>query len=948
MRFSRAAMLSLCALASLAVNAFGQVSLGTLRGTVTDSSAAVVPNASIVVKEPATGVEVRRLTTDTQGNYEVADIKPGTYTLTCEAAGFKLATVDQILMEMGQIRRVDVTLTVGAPTQEVVTVIAGAALIDTESGTISGKYSNKTHQDVPLVDTYPSPSSTLTTLPGIQGGSGSFGGLRASGQGTAQIAEGFDGINNDSSQANNSEFFEEVGATTVNAPADSERIANVDLVTKRGQNAIHGMAYYKVFSSGLMARNFFAARRTPYLEHEWEIEAGGPIIRNRMFMFGTWFSERIPLGSFDTATVPTADMRNGVFTSVIKDPLTGQAFANNTIPQSRMSSVALKFQQGYYPLPTVAGLTNNYPFEFRFNSDLYKYDGLLFRLDHNFTAKNSFTARWLLRSSPYVLENGLPSLVWTRDRNHQQWVAGDTHVFSPSLVNTIRLGYSRDFLEDGKTTAGVTPPDGSKVLTETGLQGSNPGGLTGQGFPSISITGFTTLANVAGGINTDNHAYTIDESITKAFGRHVWKSGAMYQLQDQFSGALPNYGSFTFDGSLSGNAYADFLLGAPRSSSRINPLINRRQHAGDLGMYTEDTFKVNKKITLQYGLRWDYYPSPTYDDGLMYNFDLNTGNVLVPANTISKVSPLFPKTIPVTTGNPVTRSDTRNFRPRVSFAYRMTSSLVLRGGYGSFSERLSLFQRVNGAGPFQISETYQNNAGQVPQFLFPNPYPTDLTLATVPSQSVTSLPGQTDNGTIHQFNVTIEKEIARTGLRASYVGTRGRGLNYSLNVNIPPPSLVPFTTARRPYAQLVTVTSYRADGASHYDSLELETKRRAGSLTFDVNYSYQTNQNNFSDLENPYDVLSHWSNDQYTRRHYAVGTVIWTIPVGFGPAVALSCAEASGTGVRKLAVVLDQLPGDGHVLFPLILRIEPIQHRRERGIAGPGGRPGQCAGRADL
>ncbi len=783
---------------------------------------------------------------------------------------------------MGQIRRIDVALEVGSTTRETVTVTAGSAVIDMESGTISGEYTIKQHADVPLVDTYPSPSSMLTTLPGMQGGSGSFGGLRAVGQPTSQIAEGFDGINNDNSQANNSEFFQEVHATTVNAPADSERIASVDLITKRGQNDIHGMAYYKLFSSGLMARNFFAPRRTPYLEHEWQVEAGGPIRKNRTFIYGTWFSERIPLGSFSTATVPTSAIRNGIFAGAVKDPLTGQPFPNNTIPASRINPVSEAFQQSYYPLPNVGGLTNNYQFEFPFNSDLYKYDALLFRLDHNLTAKNSIYVRWLQRTSPYVLNDGLPGLVWTRYRDHQQWVLGDTHVFSSSLVNTLRLGLSSDYVVDGQTEAGITPPNGADVLTQTGLQGSNPSGLTGQGFPTISITGFTTLQNDPGGVNTNNHAYTADESFTKTFGRHVWKSGITYQDQVQATGAIPNYGSFSFDGSLSGNAYADFLLGVPRSSSRVNPLINRSEHAGELGVYSEDTFKVNRNLTVEYGLRWDYYVAPTWDDGLMYNFEMSTGQVIVPSAALAKVSPLFPKTIPVVAGNAVPRSDAHNFRPRASVAYRLSPSLVLRGGYGEFTDRLALFTLLNSSGPFQISETYQNNAGQVPQFLFPDPYTSNLALATLPSQSVTALPPQTVNGVLRQFNVTLEKEISAIGLRASYIGIQGRNLPYSLNVNIPPPSTIPFNVSERPFPQVVGVTAYRFDGSSHYNSLQLEAKRRVASLTFDINYSWQVNLNNFSDLENPYDVLSHWANDSQTQRQYAVGTVIWQLPVGTG------------------------------------------------------------------
>lgn len=572
-------------------------------------------------------------------------------------------------------------------------------------------------------------------------------------------------------------------------------------------------------------------------------------------------------------------MRDGVFSGTVKDPLTGQPFPGNIIPQSRISPVSAYFQNSYYPLPNVAGATNNFRLQSPFPSDLYRYDGLLFRVDHNFTSKNSLFASWFQRTSPYVLSSGVPNLFWTRFRNHQQFSAGDTHVFSPNLVNTFKFGLGWDHVVDGQTEAGKTPPDGAQLLAQSGLQGSNPSGLTGQGFPTISVTGFTTLSNPAGGVSQNVHTYTADESITRTFARHVWRSGILYQEAVNAVVPQPNYGSFSFDGSLSGNAYAEFLLGAPRSSGRTNPLGNRTSYAVTLGAYSEDTFKISKTITLEYGLRWDYAGTPRWSDHLTYNFDLTSGNVVVPSEAVSKVSSLFPSNIKVVGGDAVAKASLHNFRPRASIAYRLTPTLVLRGGYGAFTD-FSTF--ANNASPFQISESYQNNAGQTPQFLFPNPYPSNLALSLVPGQSVTAIPAQAVSGIRHVFNVTLEKELAHFGLRASYIGIQGRDLPYSLNINIPRPSTTPFTNASRPFPQFINVTQYRLDGKSHFNALQLETKRRYGNLTVDLNYSFQSNLNNYSDLENPYDVLSHWTNVSQTRRQYAVGTVVWTIPVGSG------------------------------------------------------------------
>lgn len=870
---------------------WSQASLSTLRGAVTDPSGSATPGAQISLKDPITGAEVRGAKTDAAGNYELIDLKPGEYKLACTLAGFKPFVADHVLLDAGQVRRIDIPLAVGQPTQEI-TVSAGAAVIETESGTIGGELGKKQIEDAPMIDTYPSPSVLLTMMPGIQGGTGGLAGLRISGQSSSQQSEGFDGVTNDlgGGNSNNPSFFSEVTAITVNAPAESSRLAYHNLTTKSGSNEFHGVAFYKIYSSGLMARNFFAAQRTPYLEHAWEMDLSGPIVKNKTFFYATWYSERIPLGSLVTSTVPTATMRSGNFAgrTTIKDPLNNyQPFPGNVIPANRVSPVSQGLQDLLYPLPARNASdayysVNNNPWVFPHASDLFRGDWPMVRVDEQISSKNQLYARWLMRRTPYILQNGLPTELWTRWRDNQQWAVVDTHIISPSLVNTLRLGLSREYITDGNTVEGVTPADGSKILSQVGLMGSNPGSTTGQGLPSISISGLTSLATPSGGVQSNNYIYTLDDSISKTIGRHVLKFGGVYQTFTQFTGVIPNYGSFSFDGSMTGLSYADFLLGIPRQSTRLAPLSNRTEHAGEAGFFAQDSFKVNRNLTVGYGLRWDYFVSPTYDDRLMYTFDPASRSVVIPEEALSHVSPLYPANIPVTSGNVTPRSDRGNFRPRLSFAYRLAPKLVVRGGYGAFTERIGYFGLVNGGGPFQIAETYQNQGEQPVLFQFPNPYPASLASAIVPSQSVIAFPSQVNNGTIHQFNLSLEREIAGMGLRASYIGTRSRGMNYSLNVNLPEPSLVPFTTSRRPFANLVNVTEYRSDGSANYNALQLEAKRRAGNLTFDAHYTWQKNLYNYADLENPYDVTSHWTNETATRRKYFVGSVVWRLPVGRG------------------------------------------------------------------
>jgi hypothetical protein len=222
-----------------------------------------------------------------------------------------------------------------------------------------------------------------------------------------------------------------------------------------------------------------------------------------------------------------------------------------------------------------------------------------------------------------------------------------------------------------------------------------------------------------------------------------------------------------------------------------------------------------------------------------------------------------------------------NFRPRVGGAYRLRDDLVLRGGYGIFTETLGKFHRVQGIGPYQLSETFFNSiSGGRPLFAFPNPFPAGA--GQIASQSIDGYPNQTENGAIHQFNLTVEKEYRGMGLRASYVGSRSYSLNYVLSVNKPGPSLTPFNQSRRPYPQFVNATFAEQDGKSKFDSVQFEVKRKmSGGLMFDAHWTISRNMADHLNLENPYDHRF-WNQIGYTARHKAVLAARYELPWGRG------------------------------------------------------------------
>lgn len=866
---------------------FAQTVTSTLRGTAFDATGAVVPDATVTVVNQDTGLR-REVKTNANGDYEVIDLTRGTYQLTAGLAGFKTFVADNVLIESSQIRRIDITLEVGAVDAEV-TVTADAAVIQTESAKIQSGFQNDRYDNFPVVSNYFDPNTMLATLPNVQPPQGGYG-VRFAGQPPSQIQEGMDGATNDGivNQINNMEDMQELQAVIVNAPAEYSRPGNFNMVTKSGTNLFHGRAEYYQENSALNARDFFEEQKTRTLLHTIGASVSGPIVKDKTFFYTSYIGFRVPSKSFRLVTVPTTRMRDGDFSQVgaISDPLTGDPFVNNVIPASRLSSTSQQVQDRYMPQPNRGGadaLNNNFSFIFPYPSDLFRADYITNRVDHQISQNNTIFGRYVTNWFFYVLPGSYPGLDWTRERRNHHVVLSDTHVFSPNLVNTATFGLYQVGIDDGTTVDGFTPVTADQVIAEIGLQGVNSGGYSTMGFPRMDITGYNTINVRHPAIRTEN-TWNFKDAVTWTVADHVWKFGAEYRRFANFNGDVPEgtYGRFGFNGSLAGHPYADFLLGAPFSSQRVDPLTNRDVGASEFGIYVQDTFKVSSSLTFDYGVRWDYFASPTYDDGLQFNWNPATGDVVVPSGTLSAISPLYPtNTINVVEGQVVPNSDKGNFAPRFGFAYRFRPTTVLRGGYGLYNEALGSFARGQGTGPFQISETFFNSVNNA-QFLFafPNPFPAGS--GQIPSQSVSGYPLDTKNGYIQQFNLTLEQQLGDIGLRLSYVGSRSRNLNYDLSTNKPVASTVPFSQNRRPLPQFVNTSFAQNNGSENYDAMSAEVNRKISSdITFQAHWTWAHKMSNLLNLQDPYNPL-HWNRDAFTPRHRASVNAAWSLPFGQG------------------------------------------------------------------
>lgn len=924
------------ALASVSVSK-AQEGSSALRGTVTDPSGAVVPGVHIRLLEPATGIVVRTVTSDGAGDYEIPAVNPGTYSLHAEAGGFAAFVADDLILDSGHVRRVDIALKIKRQ-GTTVEVKEGAQLIDTEGGTLHAEFNAKEFKDAPLVQSYPNPLAMFQTLPGVQGAGW---GVMINGFGADQQHIEFDGSTSDrfGEQNNNINFYQQATVTEMNPGASSARPVAYNLTSKRGTNAWHGSVHYQRFDSAFNAfqppQNDQRSLVKPhYIQHDGQAELSGPIWKNKAFFYGSFFIQRVPAHTQSAATVPTQAMMNGDFSALLPqiklvDPLTGQPFPNNRIPASRISAAAQYFQKTFYPTPPSTFASNNYYWLHPYTdggilADYYEGNWPFLRLDYTPTNRDALFVTATRRKTPYDWSGPTPALFDTHTGDVWNLAFNETHTFNDRLVNRFSTSLARQVWINGTPTNGQNI-HGGDVIGAAGLQGLNPSGYNTVGMPSINFGGIgyggaspSGLWMYSGGANNNQTDWELKDDLSWQMGAHLLGFGVNYDhfrnANDATTGALPDYGSFTFDGRYSGFNYADFLLGYPSSLERSDALTNREVTNNTFGIYFTDTYHATRNLSLDYGLRWDYEGVPRYHDDLVYNFIPSTNTIIVPAAALSKINPEFlaltanPSvgTPPVTiaAGNPIPSGDLGNFGPRVALAYRLSNSMVIRGGYGLYWQRYTkaynATQEGYSDGPFQpLAQNYNAPTWSGPQspcatppcqppFQWPNPFPAanspSLTAGGgVGSQQLTAMPTHWTNGSIHSFNISLEKEIANMGLRASYIGSISENQEYqSWGFNNKPANTTPYSTALLPFPGLSYLGEFGNGGIAHYNALQLEIKRKQGWVTFDASYTLASDISNEGYSNDPLHPFAMWAPNGADTRNRVVVTSVWSLPFGRG------------------------------------------------------------------
>ncbi|HEY2019511.1 MAG TPA: TonB-dependent receptor, partial [Bryobacteraceae bacterium] len=660
-------------LISLSFGAFAQTPLGTVTGLAIDPSGGVVPGVTVRLTSEETGVR-RTASTNNAGAYSFPDLPPGSYRLTAEAKGFRPLEAGPLPVEAYRTVRQDLRLELAAATSEVMVTDAASSVVQVDTTSVSSGLTTRQIIDLPTnlrsVAKNSGDSGLISaimplTVPGVvQVGNGAK--WLTPGAGASSTKVKVDGIETtfgnfgspDNVSQPSVEAVQEFTASVLTTRAEFGGMGTVTTATKSGTNQYHGALFWYMRNSATDARNPYAIAKPFQNLHNYGGSAGGPIQKDRTFFFFDFDGLRGVSAFLFTPNVPTTAMRQGDFSAfaALKNPYTGvNPFNGNSILPQFLAPQALKAQDLFFPQPNFGSpsLTAGNYRAFFDGPEVHRTEEI--RLDHNFTARNMAFLRYENRKDDYQIPGArspLPLTAFGPSDNIRRvnfWTLGDVATIRPNVVNEFRAGVV--ILVSGSSAAFT----GQNLLQQLGIQGLPDRGPLNN-LPIFSVSGFSgDTLNLLNPVN-DGHAQLAD-NLSWVAGRHSLKFGVeglswfVNRFMPNTSGN-PVFGSFAFTGKFTGNAYADFLLGLPATVTRLEPYPPQYDRFRDWAAYAQDDFKVSSRLTLMYGLRWEYNgPAYALNDNL-YSFDLATGKIIVPnQGSLKYISPYFPTTLPVETAD---------------------------------------------------------------------------------------------------------------------------------------------------------------------------------------------------------------------------------------------------------------------------------------------------------
>jgi outer membrane receptor protein involved in Fe transport len=786
-------------------------------GQVRDASGAIMPGVTITVTNRETGVG-KTTVTDAEGAYSVTSLIAGSYDVRAELSGFRPAVRQEVPVISGNAVRADFELGVGE-VGETVEVVADATsrILRTEDPTLGLTLGESQVQGLPvknrnflaLAQMVPGATESLTGNQNTLGRSQPLN-LSVHGQrhfdnnirldGASIIA----GFVNSSTFVPSLEVLKEVSVQTGQYSAAYGMFsgAQVDMIVKSGQNRPHGSGYYYYRDESLNARRFFDVSDPPPFDYgQFGATVGGPIVSNRTFFFFGYEGTRSDRETTGQATTAPAAFRQGDFSALstpVRDPFTGQPFSGNIIPSNRLAPQAQALLE-YVPLPNRDGLSNNYVNTSVTNEREHQY---FIRLDHQFSSATALFGRGAFRNATIDTVQLNPNFRSLGEPGNQYGVVGLTHTFSPRMLLEARVSYARESSPNktGREGADIDP------LRDFGMSGLNTSDPLLRGIPSAGITGYMGTGETFANPRLLFESPGGQAHLLFELPGHSLRGGAevFRRNQDFYSVNARNQGSFSFTGLLSGNAFADFILGLPDQTGRIENLARVALEQDHVQAYLQDDWRLSPDVTINVGLRYEYAGSYSDNLGIARNLNLDTLE-------------LFPEpgaTAPLNEGS-------HDWAPRLGVTYRLTDDTVVRGGYGIYITQptmanVALMFRNP---PFNREDTFNTNRAN-PNLTLANGFPQTSGGTTAPA-TITTIPIDYGPGRAQVYSANLQHRFGGGWVaEAGYVGSQTTGLDNAWTYNTPPPG-PGAVQPRRPIQQYGDIRVFDSDGEAEYNGLQL-------------------------------------------------------------------------------------------------------------------------------
>jgi outer membrane receptor protein involved in Fe transport len=949
------------------------VETGTITGVVRDKSGAVIAGAHVSIRNNATGL-TNTPVTDSDGLYVSPPLNPGDYTVEFDAAGFGKIQ-EHVRLEVGGRVAADAALVVGQDTQTV-TVEATNQLLQTETSSVSNLRTEEAVKDLPLngrnfaellgLGAGVLPAQTqLASVPYAQQRGPSayaFNGLRY--QENRLLLDGIGDNENhnglgvvifppiDAVQ----EFSEET--TDADARYGRGNAGTINLIYKSGTNQYHGEVFEFLRNSALDARNYFDTARKPgFRMNEFGGTFGGPLFSRKdpkTFFFADYSGQRTRQGLTNVDTVPDFNLTStgydfSAYPQAIKSPITGLPYANNFIPLgdpaiNQTGANILSFIQ-QYASPNIPGATTANNFLFNPTRALTE-DAFDVKVDRRFSDADSAFARYSQArdniSQPGILPVPLVGDVIcgpAKDPAHQA-VISETHIFTPTTINSARFGWSRFFVYAQNWDAGLGLP------TQLGIPGVEvPGNAASDGLPVMTFAGNSPIGD-AGNSPTviGNNNYQWDDNVNLVRGKHSLDIGfEVVRLEYNMFQTGDEHGMFSFGTVYSGLAWTDLLFGAPKTGVYAFPNGNNgfgfRQT--DLSFYAQDNYKVSRRLTLNLGVRYENFLGWPWTEveNRMYNF--------VPSLSTTQLFQVGTNGVPRSGAN----GNNLNFMPRVGFAYKLTEKTVVHAGYGMYysAPNVTNSEGLSNNAPALDYWTFNNSSlyGAAATNGTPFNYASDGFVHT-PATNASNLPpglpvyAQDPHAKTpysEQWHLTLQQQIVpSTTVKVAYVGTRGVHLDDLVDINAGSPGTTN-VTVNRPYPYFAQIYQLQTNMISSYNGLQVTAERRAHNLTFLASYTYShaLDQNTGSPgtpTWNPYNLRADYGDSDLNVPNRFVASADYLLPFKYSgrlrPAVEgwqvnailnyfdglpFSVASANGVG-DGLTPRAQLVPGNGNGTLP--------------------------------